>query len=414
MTKFKLGLAIAAIAAAGVACGPSNNDNNNNTTPTNNTTAENNDNNTNNVTTNNDNNTNNATTTNNDNNTNNMTTPPVVDELPKCGDPDEPPRCSEDPTTVEWAPSSIINDFFIEGTDSEPVCCFDYTDDGDIDNSLGLNLAGFGLLADINTTVAESIGDGSLALTLEHEGLDALDNDDAFTVNFFLAEHDGDYGGACEDDTGCTDGVCTGATGDGSMDGECTFGDFDLAGANPVLIDPVSFDEGAQSQAYLPSAAIASSAVTAGPGSMKLEIELFESPLQLTISLARIEADVDPAASAMDDTGVALTSGKLGGVVRTEDIFVAVNEFAESSCACLGLGGEQLVNPADGQCADTPASTCEADNEDTCVEVAGACDLFGAVGIFADVDLDGDGLADSISVGAAFTAVGANITGLSQ
>jgi hypothetical protein len=291
----------------------------------------------------------------------------------------------EDPTARTWAPASVVDYFLVEGTDTDPICCYDYTGDDEIDNSLGLNLAAFGFLADINTSVTDSIASGSLTLVLEHDGLDDLANDDDFVIGFYIGEHD----------------VLDFAT-DGFM-----------ANSNPVLLNPASFDEGSQPQAYLPDGSVTAGAVTAGPGAVKIEIVLFDSPLQLTISQARSDAQIDAAASALDASGVALSSGQLGGVVKIRDIFVAMNEFAAASCECLGLAGADLVEPDSGTCsAAADAQACQDAGNDTCFQVADACSLFGAVGLFADVDLDGDGLNESVSIGAGYTAVGATINGI--
>ena len=392
MTKinWKLGIAVAAVAATGFACGNDNKPGTNNGTnngsnngPTNNGTGNN--------TTGNNTTGNNTTNTNNNTAGTNNNTVVIEPPPPGCDDTPRPPRCDLDPTAFTWGPASVVDTFFIEGTENEPICCFDYDShqadgDEDIDNSLGNNLAAFGFLDTINTSIAENLASGSLALVLEHDGLDALDNDDDFTVNFFIGEHD------------VADFATTGFQ----------------PSANPVVINPQSFDEGAQPQAYLPDASVTAGAVVAGPGSVKIQIVLFDSPLNLTISRARIETDVDAANSALDDTtGVSLTSGKLGGVVKVSDIFAAVNEFAEASCACLGLMGEPLVNVETGGCSDNADKTqCDTDGNTTCSEVAGACGLFSAVALFSDVDTDGDGLSDAVSIGAAVTAAGADINGI--
>jgi hypothetical protein len=387
--KWKVGLAVATLSVAGFACGPDNNGTNNGNAGTNG--APNGD--TNGMPNGDTNGMPNGATngaTNGETNSGNGTPGPMIEPLPKCGDPDEPPRCQEDPSTIEWGSASVINDFYVEGTDTEPICCFDYQKwetqpDDEVDNSLGTNLAGFGFLTDINDSVLTSIEGGSLVLVLEHDGLDELMNDDEFTVNFWIAEHAVD-----------------------------PFEMFIAEGGNQVLLDPQSFDSGAQPQAYLPDATLESGAVAAGPGSVKIEIELFDSPLQLIISEARIEADVDAANSDLaDTTGVALTSGQLGGFVQVRDIFVAVNEFATNSCDCLGLDGADLVDVETGMCTEVDASGC-VDDQATCGEVADACSLFQAVGIFADIDVDGDTTGDAVSIGATFTAVGAEITGVAE
>ena len=87
-----------------------------------------------------------------------------------------------------------------------------------------------------------------------------------------------------------------------------------LADSNAVLLDPASFDQGSHPQALIPDASNTAGAISAGPGSVKIEIELFDSPLQLTISLARTDAVVDAAGSALDASGVKLDQGQLARV----------------------------------------------------------------------------------------------------
>ena len=403
MRKFKLGMVITALAFAGAACGgdeSGNNTNGNqngddniapngttngttNGTPNNNVEP--------NVTPNNNvepnvtpNNNVEPNVTPNNNVMPNGTPGPTV---PTCADMPQPPRCTVAPADVTWGPATVLDTFFIEGTADDAICCFDYNGDQAIDNALGMTLAGLGVLADINSGITDSVASGSLAIVLEHEGLDAIDNDDDFNVNFFISEHD------------VPDFEATGF----------------LADSNPVLIDPISFDMGSHPQAYLPMASATGGAVTAGPGSVAIAIELFSTPLNLVISQARTNANIDPAASAVDASGVALTGGQLGGVVLIRDIFNAVNGIASApNCACLGLAdGEALVDPDTATCsANANGQACTDAGETTCAAVADNCAALSLAVAFADVDTDGDGTFDAASIGASYTGVGATINGV--
>lgn len=371
--KFKYGFAVAALAGLFfVGCGEDDKPAaGNNTDP----------NNTNNNTTVDPNNTNNETTPNTNNNTtvepNNTTGPEPIPAPPKCGDEDEPARCQESAEGFEWETASIINTFAIVEDNS---CCFDFTGDGQPDNALGGLL---GIAPDINTSIQEGIDTGAVALVLEHAGLSSLESGD-FVINFWLGEWDG------------IDALAE-------------------TGGNTVLIDPVSIDQGAQPQAYVPGAALADGTVTAGPGTISISIDLLGTPLSIRISGAQIEADA--GANSDLETGVQLDNGIIGGYVTGADLAGAVNAYVKGSCECLGLGQTNLMtwNQAEGDadCAAVPdeegGNTCASD--DTCNTIAGSCNIiFGLVA--PDVDTDGDSVPDAVSIGAEFTAVGAQITGV--
>jgi hypothetical protein len=221
-------------------------------------------------------------------------------------------------------------------------------------------------------------------------------------------------------DAGCADSDCFGAA-------ACQHG-------NPLTIDPSSVDSGTFPHARVQNAVIDGDSLTAGPGTVRLDIEVLETPLSLTISQAKITADVDSSMSSIED-GVWMTNGRLGGVVRLDDVLHALNGFAETSCGCLELEGDPLVTydpdnvgcyrddvdldgtyeGKDCQCnvVTADANACEAAGESTCATIASNCGLvYGALPSVADVDTDGDGINDAISIGATFETVGANITGI--
>jgi len=297
----------------------------------------------------------------------------VCEPLPTGCDVENPPaRCGE--VTTEFGPASIVTEFQIAGAD--PECCFDYNGDDAIDNALSL-LGGFA-----NESIQESIDSGSLVLLFEHDGLDDVVNSSPYTLNVWLGE-----------------GVEAPVTG-------------------PFAIDPASIDQGSFPQAYLPNAQIVDGVLNAGPGTVDISIDLLGAQLGLRISQARIEATVDPASTLEDgvivkDANPALTGGKLGGVIRVDDLVTAANTFAASSCDCLGLDGADyvLANGLELSCAPTPNSTCTEAENSACAGLGEVCGYLGAIGILVDVDTDGDGAVDALSIGTTFNTDAAQISG---
>lgn len=320
---------------------------------------------------------------------------------PKCTDTPKPARCDADAATfTEWAPASVVNTFAIPNP-SNDLCCFDFNGDDVADNGLGQALGLMDdLLISVNDGIKDSIASGSLALVLEHQGVDlAADGD--FSIFFLLGEPVGELTAP------------------------------DPAGGNEYKINPSSFEAGTYAQAVA-LASLNAGKVVAGPGSVGLTIELFGASLSLTISSARVTADVD-AANTSAEAGVALNNGQLGGVIRVDSIFDALNTFSTDNCSCItGLGGNGLISYdpndlAEAACVDgIDASACNEDDE-----VEGICktlvvDACGLISLVATVapDVNADKLGqdclepalgiecNAISIGAKLTAVGAKVTGV--
>ncbi len=323
-----------------------------------------------------------------------------------CTGANPPERCAADPATFsDWAPASVVSKLSLTATtdtDTDagviPGCCYDFTGDGELNNALGnlvkqlgpqLNLS----LEDANATLQGAIDDGSVALVLEHQGVDAAGGD--FAINFLLGVQDGDFTGPAAE------------------------------GGNQYKINPSSFDAGVWAQARIPNANLAGTAVTGGPGLVAIAFNLFGISLNLQIFAAQVEA----AVASIDDNGVALTGGKLGGVLRLNDLFGALNSFAATNCGCLNLAdGDTFIvgdNVADGyECGDLSNSTCEeggpGEFDGTCASVAGQCTLVATtLPSLADVNSEAIGSecsvgedCDSLSVGFTFEAAGAVITGV--
>lgn len=316
---------------------------------------------------------------------------------PTCADDEPPARCAADAATfTEWAPASVINTFVLD-----EACCFDFNGDGTPDNSLAGIISIASSVEDINATIKESIDAGSIAIVLEHDGVQ-LDADGDFTVQFLLGEPVGETKPAA-------------------------------AGGNEYKINPASFEMGTYGQAVALGTKTGT-AVAAGPGSIVLNIELLGIELALKVSGVQITADID-AANSGADKGIALNAGKLGGFVRAEDLAGAINTFAGQNCGCIqGLDGMPLiqveVEPPSASLSCTNANMLDASTCDESDQTQGicktlvddACGLLSAVGIALDIDSNAVGqdcldpvlglTCDSISIGAKFTAVGAKISGV--
>lgn len=300
--------------------------------------------------------------------------------------PDRPTRCDEARADVDFGPTSLVTAFQLAAAD----CCFDLNDDGEPDNKLSL----LETLVGVNAGIQDSIESGSLVLIFEHAGLTSLDSSDPYNLNVWLGKS---YEPPVPEEG--------------------------------LLIDPASIDQGTQPQASLPNAKIVDGVLTAGPGIVDLNITLpgiLDDPISLRISAAQIEATVDPSSSIEDGivikhpTSAALPGGKLGGAVRVDDLFSAVNTFA-STCTCLGLDGDDFViyDPATpevrAKCdARVPSNTCEADGESTCASLTQLCSFASTLGGLADVDTDGDGTVDAISIGTQFNTTGVKVQGFAE
>lgn len=316
---------------------------------------------------------------------------------------ERPERCDQTFEETTFGPGSVVTSFQVAGLlpDETPECCFDYDseqDDGDadIDNALGELLVQFDQLDSINTSLSESIANGELILMFEHDGLTDLSAGETYGMNFFLGEYDEN---------------------------------------NNLLIDPASIESGTYPQARVENATIDGSSLSAGPGMVRLNIEVLSTPLSLVISQAKIEAEIDTANSSIAD-GIVMTGGKLGGVVRVDDVLDALNGYVETTCGCLGLEDKPLVtydpnniscfrdadDPEDGmyqgeECGCNSDSAgqdaCTAAGEDTCTSIASNCGLiYSVLPTVADVDTDGDGTNDAISIGTTFETEGAVFTGI--
>lgn len=300
---------------------------------------------------------------------------------------------------------SYINALQVPDEDDE--CCFDLTGDGEIDNRLGpiLDLVGgfAGDDFDIADTLEGALIDDSFGLILEYRDLDGLTPGDDFGVSVFIAS---DAEGAGADSWADRD------------DGNGTF-----------VIDAASFDDHggktAGSQMEFNIADINGGTLTAGPSTFLLSLDVgsFSDDLEdlgvfsLGIEAARIEAELeehDNGIATIDAVG-GLEQGMLGGAVPIGELLTIVNELA-AECTCSGLDGADLAmaevidgevdvfcNPdaTPGNCANAEGLICE--------HLKTVCDMAPVLTNFLDVDVDGDGADDSISLGLRLGFTGASL-----
>ena len=285
--------------------------------------------------------------------------------------------------------ASVMTSLAIGGVGEEDPCCFDFTDDGEMDNALGKLLNGLGNIlgdTDVNAEVTANMQEGGLVILLEYGELDDAANDDKVNMAVF-------YGADADDD----------------------YSD-NLAGTGSFVVDPASFIEGtATPLASFPGGKIEGGTMMAGPSVFNLAFPIGDIKLEAMVSGTLIEA---PVTVGPNGKGLAMEKAKLGGYIRMDDLYAALNAYVSGSCECLGLGEQPLIafdeDKGKMACGSVENSTCDSNDEDegTCAQLGSFC---GAALLFLkpDVDSTGDGENDAMSVGAWVSGTSATITGLS-
>lgn len=254
------------------------------------------------------------------------------------------------------------------------------------DNQLGMVLSSIGTLApdlDLQASVDGEVAEGGIILLANVKATDMVN---ARGVGFYVYLGENPTPAACTD---VNDMICgRHLTGSAS---------FDIAAASP-------------SDAAL-GGRLVNGKLNAGPGNVTLQISLAGGmPISLPLQRAKVEIN------AVTETG--WTGGKIGGAITQEDINGEVvpaiadtvrATFDETcdvggtppSCGCVaGETGETLRGLFD----KAPTQDCMI----TDVEVQAVVSGF----LTPDLDLDGDGTNDALSLGIGFDAVGAVFTPL--
>lgn len=356
------------------------------------------------------------------------------DDPESCSDAsDPPPRCESSPGSYDrWGPASVMTDLDVSTANVEE-CCFDLTGDGRTDNNFSA-LVGFleeyygerSVDADFERGFAE----GEFTLVAEFEGLDDLESDDSYSVNFYDAR-----AGSAETDF---------ATAPCEVPGEDC--DLETTVGESFFVGPTEFETGAFPRHRVPEGRLSSGELEAGPGAITVEFDF--GPLgraTLPIRGATIEGEIDQSSSGLDgETGVTVERGKLGGYVSIRDGIDLLNQLM-SRCDCIGRPERALLVSAPNReagdpdlCApETPEDACGVtcsrevrERIDQCGEGDGplcrdldtVCSVTSLIPGFTDVDADTDARSyrrspyegtDSISLGAVFEMVGARIGGVS-
>jgi len=264
-------------------------------------------------------------------------------------------------------------------------CCFDFNDDGVVDNKLGtlLGLIG-GLLGgdlDLNAQVQAQIDGGSVVVLLETLGVDGASDATGVTINGFLGED-------ADDDL----------TNNASGTAEFTVNNSSF---KPGTKDPLISFGGAE---------VSGGVLTAGPSLFALSLPIVGVQIDLAITNTRIEAVVSegPNGNGLVMTGDVLDpdsnepyGAKLGGVITQADLFNALNGYIATSCVEVTDDDGKLISFVDNKwkcagSADTSTENCEED--DPATQIVSYCSA--AIGIITpDIDTDDDGVKDAISIG---------------
>lgn len=302
----------------------------------------------------------------------------LADPPPSCDSADPPPRCKvEEPDDFEdFGPASLFTELKI----ADEGCCFDLNPEtpGQDDNALAGVIEIASSLGEVNQALQESINDGTVTIILEHDGLEEIAAGAEYNINFLLGEKVDDDG----DETN---------------------------------VDVVSFEQGVYPHAMLPGAKITEEngelRLDAGPGTVIIELHLFDVDLRLSIRNAMIRAY--PTGTNLDG-GLNLEDGSIGGIILFDELVDAVNDVA-SNCDCLGNPTTlyDVTKPQGEECADYTEQLPACAGEGFCKELAEFCGSFSVAKMLAaDVyTTPGSTLPDAFSVGLTFKAKGTQIVG---
>ncbi|MCB9665150.1 MAG: hypothetical protein H6732_13645 [Alphaproteobacteria bacterium] len=314
-------------------------------------------------------------------------------------------------------PSSPMNYTFERGTYLHEVvippaagpqaCCRDW---GSASRAVGTDNAlaamnTFAKLAslDLNAELAVVIRSGSFVPVLDHRAMPQADGD--YKLGFFLAEW------------------AAGTTYTKASTGEGEF-----------YVYPESFRPGTgKPQVVFRKATKTGNKIHAEGGDFEIALVIQNVNLQLPVRDVTIDANI-----VVDTLGLAVSDGELSGYVVVDELFEAYNGLVKSTCACASglLDGKDLFTkvgdtwqracqPHDSNPSATPPvvgvnEVCDEPAEAVCenlignqIALGGACALIGgAIGDVADLDLDGDGKNEALSVGLRAQGVPATLLGL--
>ena len=212
------------------------------------------------------------------------------------------------------------------------------------------------------------IADGSLALGLAWMDLDDMSSDDTVTLWILNLEDQ--------------DGVA-GPPGD-------------------YLVTADSFNADGRAFNELAPATVVSGVVATAERHISLPIPLFPGMDASGLAIRRAILDGDISA---DGDGAALDNGTLTGAIPVSAVYQATNAYVGSTCPCIG---DNLLSDS-GECIGD-SSTC---SDSTCSQIGSLCGVIVSfISRATDIDLDGDGTPDALSVAIGIEAEGTVLDGL--
>lgn len=278
-----------------------------------------------------------------------------------CEDPDPPTRCFAYPDSFAWQPASIVTILTLASDE----CCRDINGDGENDNAVVSLIEAMqgASVEDFNTHWATSIANGELILVLEHDGIDDPVDSNQYVLNVL------------EGSSATTTGVA---------------------------IDTGSFEQGSHPRWFFPEAQVSDGELAAQLGTMNLQYN-FIAPMETPVHSVVLTGNL--SAPGIIEDGLAITGGLLSGVILLEDFTGSLNEVAKN-CACLDNPDSLLLfDPTDssGECAmedvDPIYDDCWDAGEDHCAALLQICSQVGFLPMIADIDTNGSGYNDAMSIG---------------
>jgi hypothetical protein len=293
---------------------------------------------------------------------------------------------------------SFVRDLQIplNGTDAE--CCFDLNGDGVIDNGLSMLVGALGVLG------GEVDIEGSIS--------DALENDE-LTLVFEWGR--GSWGNGFWAYVSTND-----LDGDGEPDQDWATRE---AGNGIFRIQPEAIDAYG-SIVQFNTVTDSGSAFSTEASTFLLHLPLAGSTTELKISQAAVRGRYTTESTGrhsvdeefrVDDESIAYGGWELGGVIPLDDIGALLNDIA-STCTCAGIDpGRPVVSYGDDgtqynlACVQTVTGTCGAEDGVICENIATVCSFLPSLPNLGlnDIDTNGNGVGDALSVGFRISAVGA-------
>lgn len=285
------------------------------------------------------------------------------------------------------------------GNQSDPLpdgtiadrCCFDFDGDGEIDNRLGqIFWQNRALLGDVNEITVKQIASGLLSMLVEIRGLPDREEGDGSNAPL-NAEH--------VEIMGAGGGIPTnGATGLGTT----------------YVYNPPSWFPRTHLPRAFGTGKIVDGRLLAYDGQSVLRTGGTLPGLQVPIKHVRFDARVSigPNGRGLAMGGLSGDrGGQYGGLVPTRGFYELVNAVVTEQCPCAQFGPNVLPVDLDtGECNPPIEGDCSA-GEPYCQAFTGPlCSAF--MGLFEpDIDSDGDGKLDSLSVGFWFEGTSIEVTG---